>query len=276
MKRCEKYTGWISDEALRRLAPGREGELLAHATECDDCRAAYEHARELAKLVDEGIESLVAGAPSAHFEARLRARIAEEHAPARFVWLGWKSMSVALAVALVAAVVFVSYAPRSNNRRPAPPDTQTAALKNPGSTPAAGFNSASNAGGSTTHSREKPGGLAATSRGVSHDKRGSGLSWAVQATNLRPASRQHHSERTVPSSAEPEVIVPPGQLAAAMQLADAIQSGQVDGRQLAAAEQEADKRLEIAPIEIKVIEIAPLEPSQTAAQQDGPAESKRP
>jgi hypothetical protein len=53
----------------------------------------------------------------------------------------------------------------------------------------------------------------------------------------------------------PQIIVPKGQLLAAARLSEAINSGRVDGSELLAAQQEYEK-----PLEVKPIEIVPLEP----------------
>jgi hypothetical protein len=52
----------------------------------------------------------------------------------------------------------------------------------------------------------------------------------------------------------PKIIVPRGQLLAAARLSEAINSGRVDGSELLAAQREYEK-----PLEVKPIEIAPLE-----------------
>jgi hypothetical protein len=52
---------------------------------------------------------------------------------------------------------------------------------------------------------------------------------------------------------EPEVLVPPGQLAAVMQFANAVNEGRIDGEQIAAAQEQSEK-----PIEIEAIQISPL------------------
>jgi len=79
---CEKYAGWMTDAALDELRAERESEVLAHAMECDACRAALRHARTVRAFVDRGVESLVTGEPSLQFAAHLRRRIAHESEPA--------------------------------------------------------------------------------------------------------------------------------------------------------------------------------------------------
>jgi hypothetical protein len=55
-----------------------------------------------------------------------------------------------------------------------------------------------------------------------------------------------------------EVLVPRGQLAAALLLSDSVSGGRVDGEQLVAIQNEIATRIEVKPLEI-----APLESSHT-------------
>ncbi len=268
MTQCAKYADWMDEAALGALASGREAELLAHAAGCEDCRVAYEHARELVALVDHGVESLMAGPPSAHFATRLRARIAEERVPSRSAWATWKPIAAGLAIALVAAVVLVSRGPQWQNRQPAPAVAHSEAAHNANPTLAvspqaeAGLNA-------------KPATNLLQGRRPPAGRSGSyGSSSRGQALTARASSRRnlvHYS--TAPAQAE--VIVPPGQLAAVMQFAEAIQSGRIDGKQVLTAEQQLDKPLAIQPLEIKPIEIGPGFPSSDVSSQPL-ADSTRP
>ena len=225
---CEKYSSWMTDAALGALAPGREPELLAHTAECDACREAYKHARNVVAFVDRGVESLVSGEPSAHFNARLRARIAEESAPARIRWTAWVP---ATAGALALAIVILGLVMRS------PHDS------NP------------NSGMAVTHGNQSP------------------LPQSVAVNPLpRPAmnhlSRVSHCASREPirgvAPQEPEVLVQPGQFEAVLQYADALNSGRIDGDKLIAARQSLEQPLEVAPIEIPLLD-APKNDSDTAA-----------
>ncbi len=229
---CEKYSAWMTDASLGALAPGREPDLLAHAAECEACREAYQHARELAAMVDRGIESLVAGEPSQQFLPRLRARLAQEPAPARFHWAAWGAVAPAPARRLapggfrrlpvlatgalvlgVLVLVMLARSPRHNNPNPGvsvanqsePSPPQAVAMKPPS-----------------------------------------------QLTAAEPprVARAHRAGRPAAShSREPEVLVEPGQLEAALQFADAVRSGRVNAVQLVAADEESSKPLEIKPLE---------------------------
>jgi hypothetical protein len=70
------------------------------------------------------------------------------------------------------------------------------------------------------------------------------------------------------TTALPEIIVPKGQLSAAAQLNAAIVTGRVDGNQLVAAQQEYEK-----PLEVKLIEIAPMEIPAMDTATEKPANS---
>lgn len=242
MSSCEKYGDWMRDAALGALAPRRERRLLEHVRECDACRKAYQHTRELAGMVDRGVESLVAGEPSPHFAARLRARIAEEPSPARLAWLTWKPLAASLAVAaLIAAVVLFRGLQRANPR-------PTAGLVRP----------EANSNASRPASDLRP-----RSQGSNEHPR-----LAVRGPSHRQLVARH-----TPSRREPEVIVQPGQLEAVMQFAAEIRSGHIDGKQVIAANLELDK-----PLEIKSIEIAPLEKAGPGRSDlsDGPVNSTHP
>lgn len=290
MTHRKQYEQWIADAALGALDPRRERELLSHVGECDVCREAYQRARELAALVDRGIESLVAGEPSPHFAARLRARIAEEQPARRFAWLTWRPIAAYLGTAAVLAALLIflllpkhrhfgSDAVRTNPSTPSAAQIQAPIAANHPTTNQVQvrrrYPPAPEATQRTTPSR-----VQFASRFGSHDKRAVGLSRASRG----PASRASDRHAAGPSSAvarrnsptEPEVLVPPGQLDAVMQLATDISSGRIDGKRFIAEQAEAQKNmqepLDIAPIEIKPIEI-PLLPTKPAV---APSDSTAP
>jgi hypothetical protein len=237
MNRCKKYSDWIADAATGGLAPSREPELLAHAAACEACRKAYQHARELAAFVDRGVESLVSGDPSAHFNTRLRARIAEERAAVRFNWAAWAPIAVGSLALAALLVVLLSRAPQHN------------------SSPLAG-----------NHEERAPG-----------SSQTSNPSSAAPKTSLQPrtafaiTSRRRSANRARSQPHEPEVLVPAGQLAAIMQFAAAIRSGHIDSDKLLAAQDQIN-----APLEIKPIEIVPLTPPQPDVAPEAAEGSGRP
>jgi anti-sigma factor RsiW len=232
MNRCEKYSDWITDSATGGLAPNREPELLAHAAECDACREAYNHAREIAAFVDRGVESLVSAEPSAQFHTRLRARIAAERIAARPNWAGWAPMAAGVfaLAALLLILVLRTQRPNSpsiaNNTEPASLSLQPSNRPSPSTT---------------------------------------------QNSPAAPNARRRTTPKHPKSPSQPEIIVPPGQLAAITQFAAAIRSGHIDGDKLLAAEEQTN-----APLEIKPLEIVPLVPPQPDVAPDATEDSGRP
>jgi hypothetical protein len=237
---CEKYSAqmkdWIAEAALGALAPGREPELLAHAAECDTCREAYQHAREVAAFVDHGVESLVAGEPSPHFDIRLRARIAAEPAPARFRLPFAAPASSRLFAFATGVIIFailllvvVERSSRHNGLNQAIPITtqnqpissQPVAIHPP-----------------SKFTPTEPPRIVPTHR-------------AILARSL--------------GTSEPEVLVQPGELAAVRQFADSVRAGRVDGAKLFAARQPLEKPLELNPIEIPGLDASKNESESTAA-----------
>lgn len=235
---CVKYSDWRTDASLGELAPGREPELLAHAAECEECREAYNHARELsafADRIDRGVESLVAGEPSPHFNSRLRARIAEDAAAAGFNWRAWTPIAataVALAILLVAVPL---RSPRVN----APYVAKNTPAPLPSAQP---LNSPARAVSAATHSRPE-----------------------LLHSHGQPVKAR------VKAHPDAQVLVEPGQLAKIMQFADAVHAGHVDGEKLLAAQQQVN-----APLEIKPIEIAPLSPPDPNVPTSAVPDSSRP
>jgi len=229
---CEKYSGWLTDAALGELRAEREPELLAHASECDACREALGHARAVREFVDRGVESLVAGEPSPQFATRLRRRIAQESQPQRSPWAGWAPVIAgALALAVLLAIM-VTRRPLHDRSNPS-----IASVANPAPAPS--------------------GALAASAVIPQAVKRSESKRESAYGVRARAAA-----------TVLPEIIVPQGQLAAAMQLSAAVNSGRVDGNQLLASKQEYEK-----PLEVRPIEIAPLESPALADATANPVSS---
>lgn len=207
---------------------------------------------EMAALVDRGVESLVAGQPSPQFAARLRARIAEEESAPRFAWLTWRPIASGVVAAAVLAALWLFLAPRhgtlpTKSGKPVP----TVASTVPPETHAPGVDS--------TNAAQRNQGYAAAARRHSRT-----LLVAQQRRGIR---RPH-------SSSEPEVLVPPGQLEAVMQLAADIRSGRIDGKKFVAEQIEAQKDMQ-KPINIPPLQITPLTaaPSSNGGATEPPTDS---
>jgi len=227
---CGEHSGgisdWATDAALGQLHPAQEAKLLAHAGECDACREAYRHAREVAAAVDRGVESLVAGEPSPYFATRLRSRIAAEPVPLRNYGLAWTPV-VAGVLALAALVALLLRTPQRTVPR------------------------------QTTSAGASPARLA-----------GATVSPMMRHSETQPRERHSRVLAAAIQSQEPEVLVPRGQLAAALRWHDAIASGGIDGSRLATSQ-----RAIAGLLEVRDIDAAPLEkpaPIADSVDENGP------
>jgi anti-sigma factor RsiW len=217
---------WVNDFALGELCPEREPELLAHAMECDACREALAHAKRVREMVDRGVETLVEGEPGPEFGARLRSRIAQEPVPAKPNWVAWLSAEPGAArlisfraAVLVLAAILAIVVARRPRHEVVAPVITEATTTVPADLPVA------SATPQTT--------------GSSHRSR----------APVTPRATYRNTRQS-----EPEILVPKGELSVLMRFNEAIRSGRADGAQLYAAQQEAQ-----APVELKPIEIAPLD-----------------
>lgn len=248
MNRCEKYADWLADAAADGLAPSRERELLEHAAECDACRMASQHAREIVAIVDDVVESLVTGEPSPHFATRLRARIEQEGIPTRSPRLGWKTITAGAVVVVFLGVLIISYGTRQHNSEATALDLRA------------------DANSTETSAAALPHGTQRQTQVRNRDQ-----SPTVHQREMTPfISRRNHPMRESGAVSQPDVLVPPGQLDAILQFARAVRSGQIDGKQLLAAQQETEKPLEITPIEI-----APLSPPQPEVASNTPDDGRK-
>ncbi len=226
-KKSEQMIERVNDFALGKVSQKSELELLAHVAECEACREAYDHARAVRAVVEEGVGRLVAGEPSLQFTARLRARIDAEPAPKRWSWDAWRiweqpsrpplSYAVGAVALATILVVLIMGLPRRHVSAPSAAEVS--------STTSASPSVASN----------------------------SPRTFAIpEQPRKKLASVPAPSPRI---RREPEVLVPKGELLAVAQFYDAVHRKPVDSEQLYAAEQEPQK-----PVELKPIEIMPLEP----------------
>jgi hypothetical protein len=229
-KKSEQMRERINDFALGELSPKSELDLLAHVAECETCREAYDHAKAVRSLVDRGVEALVAGEPSPQFVTRLRARIADEPVPSRWSWDLWRIWESAsrqplsyAAGAMVLATILAVLVLGLPRRHVSAPNV---AEVPPSISPSP---SVATDSPKTSAIPEQPRKKLAS----------------VPAPSLRIRR-------------EPEVLVPKGELLAVARFYEAVHSTPVDSEQLYAAQQEPQK-----PLELKPIEITPLEPLET-------------
>jgi len=216
--------------ALGELPAAQQAELCAHAAGCAACGEELAAARALVAAMDRSVRAMVGGEPSAAFAARLRARLAGE--TVRSLWPGRARLMFAGA-ALAAAVVLAGIFVRSVRQE-----------MRPGAEVAAGIPAVAERGPAALDSGSVAGEVQSGSRTIA-------------------ARARRHGENGTRSF---EVLVPRGQLAAALELSEAVNAGRVDGEQLAVLAQQS-----AMPLELKAIEITPLEDS--GAKQTEPAAS---
>jgi len=211
---CEKYSGRMTEAALGALSAPEEAELRAHAAGCITCRPEFDAMRALVAAVNRGVEAMVAGQPSAQFAARLRARIAEAPAPAAWPLFTWPRFALAtFAAAAVLLAVFVARAPRRGGQQVPIEANSAGRIAQPV------------------------------------------VSGQVAVPEIASVASRRGTARTRSQAAafSMEVLVPRGQLAAALILSSGVSAGRIDGAQLARlAERSAE------PLELKTLDIQPL------------------
>jgi hypothetical protein len=229
-KKSEQMRALFNDFALGELTPKSELELLAHVAECGACREAYDRAKAVRSLVDSGVETLVAGEPSPQFMTRLRGRIAAEPVPERWSWDAWRiweqasRQPLSYAAGAVALATIVAVLVMGLPRRHISAPSVAEVPPTISVSPSVAANSPK-----TSVIPEQP--------------------------RKKLASIPAPSPRT---QREPEVLVPKGELLAVVRFYEAVHGTPVNSEQLYAAQQEPQK-----PLELKPIEITPLEPLET-------------
>lgn len=215
---CEKYSGWMTAASLGGLPAADQAELRAHTAGCARCREEWEVTASLVAAVDRSVQSLVEGEPSPQFAARLRARIAEEPAPSAWPTLPWPRFAAAALVAAAVLIIALSI------RAPHQPATEVQ--------PAANAQPRAEQQPVVTE-RTAPGQPIAATR--------------VAGNHGRGDARVRHREPSF------EVLVPKGQLSAALLLSEGLNEGAIDGAQLVQLSAHSAQ-----PLEVKELAIAPL------------------
>ena len=232
-KKSEEVIERMENFALGELSPKGELELLAHVGGCESCRKAYDHAKAVRAVVDDSVEALVAAEPSAQFMTRLRARLASEPAPSRWSWDVWKFFEnhsrerfSYLAGAFVLATILIVAIVGSPRRHIAAP--------------------------SSVEGLGTPFALPITATPASE----------ISNRSMNPERPHKPSSARLVSSpnSQPEVLVSKGQLLAVAEFYEATRSRRVNAGQIYSA-QEAQQKL----LEVKPIEITPLEPLDASA-----------
>ena len=221
---CGRYKESLTDAAVGALPSRRQAELAAHLEGCGECRAALDAERRLLAAIDRAVAASLAAEPSPQFAARVRLRLAEESRPAR-AWLSWW-IPVAAGALAVLAVVAVWLA----RRQPAAPGIAESARTIAGQPPPA-------AEAPALAGKAAPG----TRSSLPIERPARPRGGVPVRRNVQPV---------VTGAAGLEVLVPPGQREAVLQLYEAVRRGRMDLASLFA---------QPAPLEPEQINIAPLQ-----------------
>jgi hypothetical protein len=241
---CERYRDALTDAAAGEPA---SPALEAHLAACGRCRSELAELRGLMAAADESLSVLAAAEPSQALRARIRAAVAgSESAPALRWGFAWPVAAAAvLALAAVgvwrATVVHGPVVPAvAEGVRPAPAAASTprAAVTPP-----------------VVSQGERPRTLPPPPRQAAAPDTGDrGGRSASAAASVRVA----RGARTT----EPEVLVPRGQQEALLQFVALVHRDCLVVPALAAAGAPSADLAEPAPIEIRPLEIAPLDPAE--------------
>ncbi len=234
---CERFLA-----GLREVAAGRPATsgISGHLESCPSCRAELAALRRGLALADQVLGEITSAEPSPELRARIRqaAAAAEEVASPR-PWR-WAGMAAAAAVVTAAGIAVLWHA----RRVATPPVQPPVALASPSrpSAPAAAA-----VGG-------RPAGPEATTAGRASS---AGLRGPAIEAPRRPSAPSHRP-------AEPEVLVPPGGEEALMRFVALVHERRASPPALMAAGQASPDLPEPSAIEIKPLEIVPLDPAETS------------
>jgi hypothetical protein len=233
---CERCWSLMGEGATGGLSSRRLAEFELHIRACSACHQEFERVRTLVAAVDRRVTAQVAAEPSSELLVRIRRRISAESAPAQPNWQMWAPVTAGVALAVIAAGLWMMRPKIVEPRRVAtkmPALNQSVTVNHPASNPARVL-------GNATVPEANPD-FASVRRVAAH--------------------KQHRISR------QPEVLVPPGQSEALLQFVAALESGKLDGAKLLAEQHEANQ-----PIVIKPLVIPPLETTARAdSVNSGPA-----
>lgn len=199
-------------------------ELERHLGECASCRQELAALREALGLADSALGEIAAAEPSPGLRVRIRQAAVENDArvPVAWRWL-WPATAAVLLLVAVAAGFW-----RAGGSAPAPRVAVAVTLQPPPVVRSEG------SVGRSTHP----------------------LAAAGQAPARSGATGRH------PHLAEPEVLVPPGQRAALLRFVALVQRERLAPASLMAAGEPSADLAEPPPIQIRPLEIVPLDPAE--------------
>lgn len=221
---CELCKMRMSDAAMDSLSMPQRAEFACHIQACGSCRMEFGRVQALLQTIDSSVMTQAAAEPSSDFIRQVRIRIAAESAPVHSRWRLWAPAAACATVVIIATAMWLVWPEGLKPDR---------ALKT------AAVNVSSIA---VNHSApSSASGVASIPKKIA----------AIRSA--RPAAMRRRG-RIKREQGAPEVVIPPGEAEAVLQLAAVLRSGKLDGAKLIAERKEAEK-----PIEIKPLVIPPLE-----------------
>jgi hypothetical protein len=238
---CKRYSDWIDDAAAGATNPGLDAELQRHLAACENCRQALERQRKLLAAIDQTVMHTLAAEPSPQMLARIRQRIAAERIRSGAGHLGSLPLRLGIAAAsvlLIAAAIVGWNGRRRFFLRPALSPNRASAMKK--SAPAAPALFVASA------ERQDPRRLAANRR------------FSRRRYKLAGPNRERQGPK------QPYVLVEKDEAALVAEYYKELRTNVIQGAPSANMQsglnQEADQSLAIAPLHIKPITIAALNP----------------
>jgi hypothetical protein len=231
--------------------------LDAHLATCEACRAELAGLRHALAVADTELGRLLSAEPTSELAARIRQAVAESDP-----WPGWRfgwrwPATATAATLLVALAVFLA------RGIPSAPESRMAVdAHGPQS---AGSTRAVEAAGTdglndvvTPRSSGQAGRRGVRSPGGSLGTRQDG----VPRDDNAPARSRSAGRRRI--AAEPEVLVPPGEGEALLRFVALVHRERLAPTSFAAAGEPSADLAELASIDIKPLEIVPLDPAATS------------
>jgi hypothetical protein len=220
---CERYRKALSELAAGASAPG---ELDAHIAGCAGCRAELAALRRALEAVDADLGEIAGAEPAPALAARIRQAAAEAE-----IGSAWRPAFLlpSLAAAVLAAVTLVLFRGHESPKAPVARLTPRAPLASEAPLPPPAVSASGMAPG--------------------------GASTAPPVVARVPESAS--ARRSGP--AEPEVLVPPGQVEPLLRFAALVNRDRVASPSLAAVEQASSELAEPRPIDVRSVDIEPLE-----------------
>jgi hypothetical protein len=280
---CERYRDALTDVVAGEPA---SAAVETHLASCESCREELRALRQALAMADAELSGLLTAEPTPELVARIRQAVAETREPSphdpaflrqlateselpaawRFGWL-WPATAAAATLLVALAVVLERGTP------PALEPQVVVDAHRPQSAGNAGGAESSGAVVTSRPDRPAPGAdrlgpvpqdsSRPSSRGASFEsgEKGSAGVAAPPAPDSSPAPGSPAAvRRRIP--AEPEVLVPPGETEALLRFVALVHREHLRPTSLAAAGQPSADLAELALIDIKPLEIVPLDPAE--------------